>query len=228
MRASRLGQRRATVQAGLLLVASLVCLGARAAGASPTHPLLQGCGNAPTPACVDRLEARALKAPLARREAGVLRLSLGQGEPQLLADAANGSLRYRYLGPLAGTDLQLVATVTPMARAGFVLVGTGVSGALRLPAAPWPSPGGLLFAVAASAQGDEPGGLQLWHRVGSQWRLLMRFDPPPGMGFEVQGWRADGAALHLGWECPGHRGTTQLRDGPFGWDLVPQPPPACP
>lgn len=203
---------------------------ARAAGSdAPGHPLLKACAPT-TRACAERLEAQAIKAQatVARRAGPQLWLSTVAGQaPLQLSDQADGALVYRYLGRLPGTDLHLVAQIPQHGAPRYLPLGPGMAGTVRFNAPPWPSADGRWLAVAVAASGEQVGQLALWGRVGSHWRLQYNFDPDPGMGFEFRGWRADGAALRLGWHCPQHSGATQLRDGPYGWDLVPPPPAHC-
>lgn len=213
--------------AGCAAGASL-CLAAHAAD-SPEHPLLKGCAHQ-APACLEVLEARALRAQasVARRSGAQLTVVPGSGlAPLNFQDQAGDALVYRYLGPLPGTDLHLVAQLAQGGAVRFQPVGPGMGAGVRLNAPPWPSPDGRLLGVAVAATAGQVGQLALWGRVGPQWRMQYSFDPDPGMGFEFKGWRADGAALRLAWHCPRQAGATQLRDGPYGWDLVPPPPAHC-
>jgi len=196
----------------------------------PEHPLLKGCLAQAWAQCTANQEARALKAHAARarRDGAVLWLTLGPGHmPMRWDDDATGAMAYRYLGPLAGTELHLVAQLGQGGTARFQPVGPGMAATVKLNAAPWPSPDGRLLAVAVAATTGQVGQLALWGRVGPQWRMLYSFDPDPGMGFEFKSWRTDGAALRLAWHCPQQSGATQLRDGPYGWDLTPPPPAHC-
>jgi hypothetical protein len=213
------------------LVASTCTLPVLAAsGDGPEHPLLKGCAADTLPLCAADLEARALKAHAsqARRDGHVLSLTQGPAKlPMRLDDDATGAVAYRYLGPLAGTELHLVMQWVRGGPARFQPVGPGMASTVKLNAPPWPSPDGRLLGVAVAAGPGQVGQLMLWGRVGPQWRMLYSFDPDPGMGFEFKGWRADGAALRLAWHCPQQGGATQLRDGPYGWDLTPPPPAHC-
>ena len=195
----------------------------------PEHPLLKGCDADALPQCAAGLEARALKAHAAqvRRHGHVLWLTLVGSLPMRLDDDATGAATYRYLGPLAGTGVPVGMQWGTGGAARFQPVGPGMAATVKLNAAPWPSPDGRLLGVAVAARPGQVGQVALWGRVGGQWRMLYSFDPDPGMGFEFKGWRADGAALRLAWHCPQQSGATQLRDGPYGWDLTPPPPAHC-
>lgn len=195
----------------------------------PEHPLLKGCASV-VAACVEVLEAHALQAhaAVARRSGNQLWVTPIPGlAPLQLSDQPADAVAYRYLGPLPGTDLHLVVQLPRQGAPRYLPLGPGMAGTVRLNAPPWPSPDGRLLAVAVAARAGQVGQLALWGRVGPQWRMQYSFDPDPGMGFEFKGWRGDGAALRLAWHCPQQTGTTQLRDGPYGWDLVPPPPGRC-
>lgn len=218
-------------------LATLCGPAAGAADALPAHPLLKGCDDPADAACVARLETLALQvhADSARRDGTSLWVTPGPGQAPVRLDDDDGG-GWRYLGPLAGTGLQLVQQTAADQAPRYRLLGPGVASGQRLDAPPWPSPDGRLLAVAALPHDAQAGSLALWSRVGSQWRLLYRLEPAPGLGFAVKAWRADGAALRLAWRCEGgsgrsgrsgRSGNTQLRDGPYGWDLVPPPPDHC-
>jgi hypothetical protein len=222
--------RRLHLNTGKRLLLAACCASAQAASSdAPEHPLLKGCASA-APACAEVLEAHALKAhaSVARRSGHQLWVTVIPGlAPLPLSDLPADALVYRYLGPLPGTDLHLVVQIPQHGAPRYVPLGPGMAGTVRFNAPPWPSPDGRWLAVAVAASGGQVGQLALWGRVGPQWRMQYSFDPDPGMGFEFRGWRADGAAMRLAWQCPKQSGATQLRDGPYGWDLVPPPPAHC-
>ena len=217
--------------AGELALALGVLLAAASPAAAETpvgHPLLRDCGA--NGMCTSAQEARALADPqaAARRERGVLRVGRDEARLQHFDDTEAG--RFLYLGPLGETGLHLVQWLQAGQPARYRLAGPGSPPDLVLDAAPWPSADGRLIAVAVPAGNGAAGSLTVLQRVGVAWRLLYRYEPAPGLGFAFRGWRADGAAMRLDWACAAHSGVTpvQLRDGPFGWDLVPPTPPACP
>lgn len=185
--------------------------------------------------CVDAAEAKALRdpEPPARREGRQLQLSLPSGVLRFEDDITAGR-RHRYLGLLDGTGWLLVAGL----KAGQThvwLIDPQTSLQLELDGLPWPSPDGRLLAVATPARADQGGLLALHLRAGQRWSRLYFFEAPKGLGFEVKSWRQDSAAVRLGWTrqpaagaAAGCNGLTQLRDGPYGWDLVPEVPATCP
>lgn len=203
----------------------------------PVHPVLKACDGEVTPACGTLLESRALREHpgLARRDGATLWLTPPTGEPQRFDDGPEGTPRQFYLGPATGTDSPVVLTWARGQAPRYGLAGGGAA-PLMLDAPPWPAPGGRMLVTAALASADQPGSVSLFLRVGAQWRRLVRFEPASGLGFVVRGWRGDGAVVRLDWvwragTCGEHgvaTGTTQLRDGPFGWDLFPPPPTSCP
>lgn len=220
--ASRLALRRAC---GLALLAWAGCAAAVPTGSG--HPLLRGCEPLLAEQCIDVLEQQALRPPrvAAQREGPLLRFA--SGTPQQFEDTAAGT--HRLLGPLGETSLLLVLWQRPGQAPQFLLQGEGAL-TLPLPAAPWAAPGGRLMALATPARGGQASALWLLGRVGPQWRVLERLEGRPGLGFTVQGWRTDAAALRLHWQCADGSagGPLQWRDGPYGWDLVPAwPADAC-
>jgi hypothetical protein len=200
---------------------------------APAHPLVKPCDTPVSARCAAELEAQALRSHpvLAQRDGVTLALTPPQGEPQTFVNTADASLSYHYLGPLAGTDLQLLLMQATGTAPRYVLVDAGTGTRLAVEAPPWPAPGGRLMVVTAAAHGGQAGSVSLFNRVNTQWRLLFRFEPAAGMGFQFRSWRQDAASLRLDWVCeggPSHSGSLQLRDGPYGWDLVPAAPARCP
>jgi hypothetical protein len=240
--------RTLPVRAILAAACGLATSGVPAAAAMPAaepppaaHPLLKFCETEPTPACGAALEARALREhpEAARRDGAVLLVNTPSGEPLRLEDRPDtvpeGALQHFYLGPLAGTESLLVQLWSPGQPARYLLLSGGMT-ALALEAPPWPAPSGRLLVTVAPATAGETGGVSLFNLAGNQWRRLYRFEPAAGLGFTFHGWRADSAALRLDWAwraglCGEHAaasGSTQLRDGPYGWDLFPALPTRCP
>lgn len=189
--------------------------------------------------CAASAESKALRdaAARARREGG--RLSLSHAGGGLQFDDVAGSQRHRYLGPLDNTGLDLVAGWRE-GHAHYWLVDPTSARVLDADALPWPSPDGRLLVVAAPTRGAQGGTLDLYLHAGPRWSRLYRLEAPRGVDFEFQSWRADGAAVRLAWSrhaVPGTAsaaasescsGPIQLRDGPYGWDLVPELPDRCP
>ena len=184
--------------------------------------------------CADKAEAQALSVAggRARRQGSVLTLNLASG-PQRWEDQPTAGQRYRYLGELDKTGLDLLAGL----RAGqplYWLVDPASGRLLEAPALPWPSPDGRLIMVAVPERPGEGGSVRLYLRSASRWARQYLFEAPPGLGFGFRSWRMDSAAVRLHWARRGADGRTacdgltQLRDGPYGWDLVPEPPAACP
>ena len=184
--------------------------------------------------CADKAEAQALAATAgrARRQGSVLALSLSSG-PQRWEDLAAAGHRYRFLGELDKTGLTLLAGL----RAGqplYWLIEPDSGRVLEAPMVPWPSPDGRLILVAVPDRPDAGGSLTLYLRSASRWTRQYLFEAPSGLGFSFRSWRMDSAAVRLVWARrategrAGCEGLTQLRDGPYGWDLVPEPPMACP
>lgn len=202
-------------------------LAAVAAGAV-TLEALQQCGA--EAACLAQLETAALRdsAGAARREGPLLVLRFGLHPEARFAD--QGPLQHRYLGRLDGVLLHVVRVTQPQQLPSYWLVGESAQAPLKVDALPVAAPGGRHFVVVS---GND---VALYQRSGPRWSLQFRFDAPPGLSWAVKGWRADAAAVRLEWlwpEAPGAcagqaaQGQLQLRDGPFGWDMVPQPPRRC-
>lgn len=217
----------------LVVAGPVLAAGPAADPPAPTHPLLKPCETPSMPHCAAELETQALRShpTLAQRDGATLALTPAQVEPQTFVNGADGSPSYHYLGPLAGTDLQLLLMQASGQSPRFLAVDPAAGARLMLDAPPWPAPGGRLMVVTAAAHGGQAGSVALFHRVNAQWRLLFRFEPMVGMGFQFRSWRQDAASLRLDWVCegsPARTGALQLRDGPYGWDLVPAAPASCP
>lgn len=187
--------------------------------------------------CAASAETKALREaqPRARRDG--MRLTIAQANGTLQFDDVAGQKRHRYLGPLDNTGLDLVAGWRD-GRAHYWLADPASARVLEASALPWPSPDGRLLVMAAPAVGEQGGTLDLYLHAGPRWSRLYRLEAPRGVGFEFLSWRADGAAVRLAWtrRSAGAAGTgsdtcsgaIQLRDGPYGWDLVPELPDHCP
>lgn len=217
-------QRAATAWLAALAVALPATLTTHPASAQPraTHALLQDCAVPYRDECLDRLEQRQRTAGAVRREGDALWLP---GSPSPWVNTPGGA-RYWGLGPLAPTELHLLALRTGDQPTQFMLAGPGaLPVVLKAPA--WPAPAGRLMAVADEGSAQRGGSVLLLGLVDGRWRQLWRFDASDGMGFEVQRWRSDSASVRLGWHCrDGHHGVVLLRDGPYGWDWLAAPP-AC-
>lgn len=207
--------------------AALGALGAPAASAA-TLEHLQQCGA--DTACLAQLEEAAVRdsAGAARREGATLTLRFGLHPEVRFVDQL--PLTHRYLGRLDGVLLHVVRAAQPNQLPAWWLVGETAQAPLKVAALPVAAPGGRHFVVVS---GND---VALYQRSGPRWSLQYRFDAPPGLSWAVKGWRSDAAAVRLEWvwpeapdACAGQaaQGTLQLRDGPFGWDLVPQPPRRC-
>jgi hypothetical protein len=184
--------------------------------------------------CADKAEALALAATgsQARRQGGLLTVNLASGTQRWEDQPAAGH-RHRYLGELDKTGLALLAGL----RSGqpmYWLIDPASGRVLEAPSLPWPSPDGRLVLVAVPERAGTGGSLTLYLRTANRWTRQYLFEAPPGLGFSFRSWRMDSAAVRLVWARraaegrTGCDGLTQLRDGPYGWDLVPEPPAACP
>lgn len=189
---------------------------------------LQHCGA--EPACLAQLEHAAIRESggAAKREGLQLTLQFGLNPPARFVDQP--LLVHTYVGRLDGMALHVVRASSPAQRALFYLIGESDQAPLRVEALPVPGPGGRNFVVA---NGNT---LTLYQRSGARWALQYRFEAAQGLIWAVKGWRADAAAVRLEWlwpeapaACQGQQaqGALQLRDGPYGWDLVPPPPARC-
>lgn len=189
---------------------------------------IQHCGA--DTACLAQLEAAAVRdsAGAVRREGPQLSLQFGLQPAVRFAD--QGPLSHQYLGRLDGVLLHVVRGAQAGHPSRYWLVGESGQAPLQVDALPSAAPGGRHFVVASG------NALALYQRSGPRWSLQFRFEAAPGLSWAVKGWRADAAAVRLEWLWPEARsacagqatqGSLQLRDGPYGWDLVPEPPHAC-
>lgn len=199
------------------------------------------CQQDASPArCLAALEAEALRVARASkktlhavRQGPQLRLGAPGGGHQLtLEDSAES--QYRGLGPVGHKDTWLVARLPTDQQPPLLLVSPVSGQRLGLEAAPRPAPDGhLLIAVRPGSDGHDSSTLTLLQRSGTRWTMVFRYEAPAGLHLSFQRWRSDGAAVHLQWQraptpaCPLAEGNAQLRDGPFGWDFVPEMPPPC-
>jgi hypothetical protein len=181
-------------------------------------------------ACLGQLEAAALREnpSVARREGAQLSLQFGLQPATRFVDQP--PVTHLYLGRLDGVQLHVVRAAQAGRPARWWLVGESGQPPLAVDALPVGGPGGRHFVVAAGQA------LALYQRSGARWSLQYRYEAPPGLNWAVRGWRADAAAVKLEWiwpeapaACAGQaaQGQLQLRDGPYGWDLVPEPPRRC-
>lgn len=181
--------------------------------------------------CAEATEREALRDPRWSGERTGLQLVLGPAPAPHRFEDRDG-LRHRLLGELGQTGLALVVAQEGAVHR-FWLVDLASPRAWSLPSLPWPSPDGRLLALPSGPDASEAseGGVSLWLRVGTRWTRPFVFEAP-GLQLEGRGWRADGAAFRLQWSRAGTpkrcTGALQLRDGPYGWELVPPPPAHCP
>lgn len=189
---------------------------------------IQHCGA--EAACLGQLETNALRdgSGAAKREGPQLTLQFGLHPAARFVDQP--PLVHTYLGRLDGILLHVVRAASPTQLPAYWLVGESGQPPLRVEALPSPAPGGRHFVVASGNT------LALYQRSGPRWSLQYRFEAPPGLSWAVKSWRDDAAAVRLEWlwpeapsACAGQpaQGGLQLRDGPFGWDLVPPAPRRC-
>lgn len=210
----------------------LVASGLAAAVASAGHAVgldaIAKCGG--DAACLARLEAQALRESggSVSREGQELVVQPGSRAPARFIDQP--PVTHRYLGRLERLQLHAIRVEAPGQRAAWWLVGEAGQPPLKVEALPVPGPLGRHFMVV------DGNGLSLYQRSGARWSLAFRFDAAPGLSWAFKGWRADEAAVRLEWiwpeaatGCPGQaaQGQLQLRDGPYGWDLVPEAPHRC-
>jgi hypothetical protein len=191
-----------------------------------TPNAVQRCGA--EPACLAQLEATALRggAGTARRDGAQLVLQFGLHPPATFVDQP--PVTHLYLGRLDGVLLHVVRAVQPGRPSRWWLVGESGQAPLMVDALPVAAPGGRHL----SPQGNS---LALYQRSARAGRCGTA-GCPPGLSWAVRGWRADAAAVRLEWlwpeapaACAGQaaQGQLQLRDGPYGWDLVPEAPRRC-
>ncbi|HJV70670.1 hypothetical protein [Ideonella sp.] len=208
--------------------ASLVLALASASSPAVSPDAVQRCGA--EPACLARLEATALRdsAGTARRDGRQLVLQFGLHPPSSFVDQP--PVTHLYLGRLDGVLLHVVRAAQTGQPSRWWLVGESGQAPLVVDALPVAAPGGRQFVVTSGNS------LSLYQRSGPRWSLQYRFDAAPGLVWGVKGWRADAAAVRLEWlwpeapaACAGQaaQGQLQLRDGPYGWDLVPEAPRRC-
>ncbi|MCO5976920.1 hypothetical protein [Ideonella oryzae] len=188
--------------------------------------------------CLATLETEALQAPHARkapwaiRQGALLRLQAPGASEIRLEDSAQS--HYRALGPVGRSGTWLVARLSPADSPALLLVNAASGQSLGLDAPPRPAPDGHLLVAIRPGQPDHDGStLTLLQRSGNRWSVVFRYEAPAGLHLNFHRWRSDGAAVHLQWQrsatptCPTGDGSAQLRDGPFGWDFVPEMPPPC-
>jgi hypothetical protein len=210
--------------------ARVAVFGLFAAGpvAAITPDAIQHCGG--DAACLGQLEAAALRdsAGAVRREGAQLTLQFGLQAAARFVDQP--PITNLYLGRLDGVLLHVVRAAQPGRPASWWLVGESGQAPLAVDALPVGGPGGRHFVVAAGQA------LALYQRSAARWSLQYRYEAAPGLSWAVKSWRADAAAVRLEWiwpeapaACAGQpaQGQLQLRDGPYGWDLVPEPPRRC-
>lgn len=203
-----------------------------AAAASAGHAVgldaITKCGG--DAACLSRLESLALRegGGAVRREGAELIVPSGSQAPVRFVDQP--PVVHQYLGRLEGLQLHAVRVASPGQRSAWWLVGDAGQPPLKVDALPSAGPGGRHFVVVSG------NALSLYQRSGPRWSLVFRFDASSGLSWAVKGWRADEAAVRLEWiwpeapsACAGQaaQGQLQLRDGPYGWDLVPEAPHRC-
>lgn len=215
------------------------------AGASGAAPSVDPAGgwarcqqHAAPERCLAALEAQVLRtppAPKARRairQGTQLRLMAPGGAQVTLEDSTTS--QYRALGPVGPSGTWLVAQLQPAQTPALLLLSPASGQRLALDAPPHPAPDGhLLVAVRPGEDGQDNSTLTLLQRSGTRWSVVFRYEAPEGLHLGFQRWRSDGAAVHLQWQrsarpaCPLGEGSVQLRDGPFGWDFLPEMPPPC-
>lgn len=163
----------------------------------------------------------------ARREGAELIVQSGAPVPARFIDQPQAN--HHYLGRLDGLRLHAIRAASSGQPPAWWLVGEAGQ-PLKVDALPVAGPGGRHFVVV---KGNS---LALYQRSGTRWSLQFRFEAAPGLSWAVKGWRADEAAVRLEWTwpdapaaCAGQaaHGQLQLRDGPYGWDLVPAAPHRC-
>lgn len=221
-----------------------------AGSAEALHLAVDRCAG-PTPDdCLAALERTALaqSAGQVRRDGAVLVVNTQAG-PVNFDDArpATGQApgyapteRHRYLGRMNEVDAHWVLALppgAPLEAARVWLVADAGPPVLALEDLPWPSPGGRLLVLTRAVAGPRPSVLALYMKAGTRWSLAYRYEAPAGLNYQFRSWRNDGAAVRLEWERTGAArdcatlagsGSIQLRDGPYGWDLVAPVPASCP
>lgn len=208
--------------------AAMAALLGPGSAAAVTADAIAHCGA--DSGCLSQLEATGIRESggAVRRDGGQITLQFGLQPPARFSDEP--PVAHIYVGRLDGILLHVVRATAPGKLPVWWLVGESGQQPLKVDALPNPAPGGRQFVVAAGNT------LALYQRSGPRWSLQYRLEAPPGLGWAVKGWRPDAAAVRLEWiwpeapsACAGQaaQGQLQLRDGPYGWDLVPQPPRRC-
>lgn len=218
--------------------------------AEALHRALDRCAG-PTPdECLASLERTALAAAAGRvrRDGALLDLDTQAGPVRFddqrpatgHAPGYAATERHRYLGRLNEVDAHWVLALppgAPLEAARVWLVGDAGPPVLALEEMPWPSPDGRLLVLARPVAGPRPSVVALYMKAGSRWSLIYRYEAPAGLNYQFRSWRSDGAAVRLEWQRTGSArgcaaavgsGSIQLRDGPYGWDLVAPVPGSCP
>ncbi len=187
--------------------------------------------------CLQIRETRALTEASGSVSRNAARLTLQRPDAPPVAFTDDATSRHHFLGAVDELQASLVLQLVPEQPARVWLV-PAQGQPMRLDSLPVPAPGGRLLAVVGTgdaAAGDAPGSatsrISLWQRAGLRWSRQFSFSAPEGVQFQWRSWRADAAAARLDWQRQGHcgpsQGSVQLRDGPYGWELYPEPPAAC-
>lgn len=230
--------------------AALTVAGPAGSSAEALHLALDRCSGPAPDACLEALERTALAqaAGAVQREGHVLVLATQAGPVRFddhrpatgQAPGYAATERHRYLGRLNEVDAHWVLALppgAPLEAARYWLVSDAGPPVLALEELPWPSPGGRLLVFARAVAGPRPSVLGLYMKAGTRWSLVYRYEAPAGLNYQFRSWRNDGAAVRLEWERTGAAracatqagsGSIQLRDGPYGWDLVAPVPASCP
>jgi hypothetical protein len=221
-----------------------------AGSAEALHRELDRCAVPNPDECLADLEHTALQQATAevRREGSTLVVSTQAGPVRFddtrpatgQAPGYAATERHRYLGRMNEVDAHWVLALppgAPLEAARYWLVSDAGTPVLALEDLPWPSPGGRLLALARAVAGPRPSVVALYVKAGVRWSLAYRYEAPPGLNYQFRSWRNDAAAVRLEWERTGSAracamlpgsGSIQLRDGPYGWDLVAPVPASCP
>jgi hypothetical protein len=183
--------------------------------------------------CVATRESQVLaeQADTVRRVDGQL-LMQQDTTPRRWAQVASDAST-RYLGELDNSPFSLLLVQAAGQAPQFKLVSRQGALPIALDAPPVLSPDGLRMVVVASPQAGRTGSLTLWQRLGTHSAQKFRLETDTALGYSFEGWRQDGAAVRLRWQrlgasCAPETGRSQLRDGPFGWDVYPPAPTPCP
>ncbi|OYT89559.1 MAG: hypothetical protein CFE46_03900 [Burkholderiales bacterium PBB6] len=202
----------------------------------------QAPAQAPAPVpvpleCLQIRETRALTEASGSVSRNAARLTVQRPDAPPVAFTDDSTSRHHFLGAVDELQASLVLQQGPEQPARVWLV-PAQGQPLKLDNLPVPAPGGRLLAVVGTGEvvvGDAPGSatsrISLWQRAGARWSRQFSFSAPEGVQFQWRSWRADAAAARLDWQRQGHcgpsQGSVQLRDGPYGWELYPEPPAAC-